>query len=75
MNDGDNRWRPEPKPNLMMSIGMRYRIRPSAKGWALFDHALGERVSDHRTKLQALRHKAMHQTLLKALRDSVRMSA
>jgi hypothetical protein len=41
-------WAPEPKPKLMRSR-YRFRVRRTAHGWALYDHALGERHSYHRT--------------------------
>jgi hypothetical protein len=65
-------WQPEPKPRLALSIARRFRIRRTGGGFALYDHALGERVSLHRTKSDAVRRKIFEQTILRQVRDQVK---
>jgi hypothetical protein len=62
---------PEPKPKLLLSATRRFRIRRTAQGWALYDHALGERHSVHRTMAQAVRQRRIEQQLLRQLRDQL----
>jgi hypothetical protein len=65
-------WQPEPKPRLVLSITRRFRIRRTAGGFALYDYALGERVSLHRTKSDAIRRKEFEKTMLRQVRDQVK---
>jgi hypothetical protein len=51
---------------------MASSIRRTAGGFALYDYALGERVSLHRTKSDAIRRKEFEKTLLRQVRDQVK---
>jgi len=64
-------WQPEPQPHLLLSISRRFRIRRTAQGYALYDHALGKRIGLHRAMHQALAHKKSKTAMLKYIRDSV----
>jgi hypothetical protein len=65
-------WQPEPKPRLVLSITRRFRIRRTAGGFALYDYALGERVSLHRIKSDAICRKEFEKTMLRQVRDQVK---
>jgi hypothetical protein len=53
-------WAPEPNPRLVMTSRSRYRIRRTACGYAIYDHALGELVSLHRNIAEAVYQKRRH---------------
>lgn len=58
-------WAPEPQPWLLWSITLRYRIRRTAVGYAIYDYALGTLVSKHPEKTTALRLRKIKSDLLR----------
>jgi hypothetical protein len=63
-------WAPEAKPQLLMSASRRYRIRRTAKGYAVYDHARGRCESLHNTMGGALYHKSLLREKLRHKRDN-----
>ena len=63
-------WAPEAKPWLELSIERRFKIRRTARGYAIYDHFIGEMLGEHLTLEQAVKHKRVQQRLLRQTRDS-----
>lgn len=61
-------WAPEPKPEFMLTR-RRFRIRRTAFGYAVYDHATGERVREFRNMSDAVYFKKCKMKIVRRLRE------
>ena len=68
-------WLPDPKPDAFLSVRARYKIRRTALGYAIYDHALGIKVKEFLTLDEAVRLKRFKKDRIKKLRRHMREAA